>query len=421
MLTDWAWDVQSESNADSAHCLNLAQTQAAEGKAFDWYFIDGTPARHDGWALAGALRQQQPAAKVLMLLPVTGPGSETSRITSLGLSGFVRKPVLFSELARKVQHISEGRADEPESGLADHRPATPMRRASLLVAEDHPVNQALARVLLEDLGHRVTMVSDGQQALQALKRERFELILMDVQMPVMGGLEATVKVRELEMLSASRVPIIALTAHAMQGDRKRFLAAGMDDYLSKPIDPQALHEILQRWLPQAAAHADTTPVNANSAATAATSLALSRAGISSESAQDRMPDSGAPLPALPTPVMFDAQALLVRVGGRQELLQDMLRLFLDTQPARMEELRQASASLDLQRLSRVAHTLSGSFSTMSMDVAALISREIQGHVTQDEPQAAQAAVARLEQVFGQLMQQLQSMPQHDSAAPHNIV
>ena len=306
-----------------------------------------------------------------MLLPVTGPGSETSRITSLGLSGFVRKPVLFSELARKVQHISEGREDEPESGLADQRPATPMRRASLLVAEDHPVNQALARVLLEDLGHRVTMVSDGQQALQALKRERFELILMDVQMPVMGGLEATIKVRELEMLSGSRVPIVALTAHAMQGDRKRFLAAGMDDYLSKPIDPQALHEMLQRWLPQAAAHSAATPASGQSAPGAAGSVA-----ISSESAQHGMPDSGQPLPVLPAPAMFDAQALLARVGGRQELLQDMLRLFLDTQPARMEELRQASASLDMQRLSRVAHTLAGSFSTMSMDAAALLSRKI---------------------------------------------
>ncbi len=426
MLTDWAWDVQSESSADSEHCLNLAKTQAAEGKAFDWYFIDGTPARNDGWALAGALRQQQPAAKVLMLLPVTGPGSETSRITSLGLSGFVRKPVLFSELARKVQHISEGREDEPESGLADQRPATPMRRASLLVAEDHPVNQALARVLLEDLGHRVTMVSDGQQALQALKRERFELILMDVQMPVMGGLEATIKVRELEMLSGSRVPIVALTAHAMQGDRKRFLAAGMDDYLSKPIDPQALHEMLQRWLPQAAAQSAATPASGQSAPGAAGSGAISsgtiRSGtITSESAQHGMPDSGQPLPVLPAPAMFDAQALLARVGGRQELLQDMLRLFLDTQPARMEELRQASASLDMQRLSRVAHTLAGSFSTMSMDAAALLSREIHRDATQDAPQAAQAAVARLEQAFGQLMQQLQSAPQHDSAAPHNIV
>ena len=406
MLTDWAWEVDSAGSAEPEHCLQLAMARAAQGQAFDWYFIDGTQALNDGWTLAGALRQRYPEAKVLMLLPVTGPGSETSRIKSLGLSGFVRKPVLFSELADSVQRITDGREEDTAIGACLQQPPTaPMRRASLLVAEDHPVNQALARVLLEDLGHRVTMVSDGQQALQALKRERFELILMDVQMPVMGGMEATIKVRELEMMTGTRVPIIALTAHAMEGDRKRFLAAGMDDYLSKPIDPQALHAILQRWLPQG--EIPSMPVPATDPRGASTN------------AIGRSIEAG--LPQLPSALMFDADALLARVGGRQELLQDMLRLFLDTQPARMEELRQASASLDMQRLSRVAHTLAGSFSTMSMDAAALLSREIHRDATQDAPQAAQAAVARLEQVFGQLMQQLQLAPKHDSAAPHNIV
>ena len=115
--------------------------------------------------------------------------------------------------------------------------------------------------------------------------------------------------------------------------------------------------------------------------------------------------------------MFDADALLARVGGRQELLQDMLKLFLDTQPARIQELQLASASLDMPRLSRVAHTLAGSFSTMSMDVAASLSREIQRDAAQDDAAAAQAAVVRLEQVFEQLMQLLQTLP----ASQRNIV
>ena len=401
MLTDWAWEVDSEGSAERDHCLQLTMARAAQGKAFDWYFIDGTPARNDGWTLAGALRQRYPEAKVLMLLPVTGPGSETSRIKSLGLSGFVRKPVLFSELADSVQRITDGRDEDTAVGAYLQPPTAPMRRASLLVAEDHPVNQALARVLLEDLGHRVTMVSDGQQALQALKRERFELILMDVQMPVMGGMEATIKVRELEMMTGTRVPIIALTAHAMEGDRKRFLAAGMDDYLSKPIDPQALHAILQRWLPQGAIPG--VPV----AATHPHGTSTSAIGDSIETG----------LPQLPEALMFDADALLARVGGRQELLQDMLKLFLDTQPARIQELQLASDSLDMPRLSRVAHTLAGSFSTMSMDVAASLSREIQRDAAQDDAAAAQAAVVRLEQVFEQLMQLLQTLP----ASQRNIV
>ena len=396
ILTDWAWDVQSQSNANSERCLNLAETQAEMGNAFDWYFIDGTPAREDGWALAAKLHARHPQARILMLLPVTGPGSETAAIRSEGLSGFVRKPVLASELAGCVQRISQGLMDATETEPADQRPKASMRRASLLVAEDHPVNQALARVLLEDLGHRVTMVSDGQQVLEAIKRERFELILMDVQMPIMGGMEATVKVRELEMMSGTRVPIIALTAHAMEGDRKRFLAAGMDDYLSKPIDPEALHAILQRWLVPA------TPVATASATANATATPLSSL-----------------LPPVPSAMMFDTQALLDRVGGRQELLQDMIELFLSTQPQRMQELRRVSDDRNMERLSRLAHTLAGSFSTMSMDLAALLAREIQRHASGDEPVAAQSAVARLEQVFEQLLQQLRT-PATSQAAPVQV-
>ena len=240
------------------------------------------------------------------------------------------------------------------------------------------------------------MVSDGQQVLEAIKRERFELILMDVQMPIMGGMEATVKVRELEMMTGTHVPIIALTAHAMEGDRKRFLAAGMDDYLSKPIDPQALHVILQRWLVPA------TPVATANATASATATPLS-----------------SPLPPVPSAMMFDTQALLDRVGGRQELLQDMIELFLGTQPQRMQELRRVSDDRDMVRLSRLAHTLAGSFSTMSMDLAALLAREIQRHANGDEPVAAQSAVARLEQVFEQLLQQLRT-PTPPQAAPVQV-
>jgi HPt (histidine-containing phosphotransfer) domain-containing protein len=118
-------------------------------------------------------------------------------------------------------------------------------------------------------------------------------------------------------------------------------------------------------------------------------------------------------------MMFDTQALLDRVGGRQELLQDMIELFLSTQPQRMQELRRVSDDRNMERLSRLAHTLAGSFSTMSMDLAALLAREIQRHASGDEPVAAQSAVARLEQVFEQLLQQLRT-PATSQAAPVQV-
>jgi two-component system, sensor histidine kinase and response regulator len=118
----------------------------------------------------------------------------------------------------------------------------------ILLAEDNPVNQRLASRLLEKRGHSVEVAGNGREALEALKKGRFDLMFMDVQMPVMDGFEATAAIRKLEDGSGFRLPIVALTAHAMKGDREKCLAAGMDGYLTKPIRPQELDEVLQGYL-----------------------------------------------------------------------------------------------------------------------------------------------------------------------------
>ncbi len=115
------------------------------------------------------------------------------------------------------------------------------------MAEDNPLNRLFAKELLEHMGHLVTLAADGEEALSALSKEKFDLVLMDVQMPKMGGEEATKRIRAGLVEGCPRdVPIIALTAHAIEGDRERFMAAGMDDYLSKPFDPEALDAVLRR-------------------------------------------------------------------------------------------------------------------------------------------------------------------------------
>jgi CheY-like chemotaxis protein len=124
------------------------------------------------------------------------------------------------------------------------------RRLHLLLAEDNVVNQRLAVRLLEKRGHTVVAVGNGQEALAALRQQRFDLVLMDVQMPEMDGLEATAAIREHEKQSGSHLPIIAMTAHAMQGDRERCLAAGMDDYVVKPMQATDLYAAIERLLPE---------------------------------------------------------------------------------------------------------------------------------------------------------------------------
>ena len=122
---------------------------------------------------------------------------------------------------------------------------------NILLAEDNIVNQRVAVSILEKRGHVVQPVNNGKEALAALACEHFDLVLMDVQMPEMDGLEATAAIREMEQQSGRHIPIIAMTAHAMKGDRERCLDAGMDDYLAKPVDAKALMEVLQRWSPAA--------------------------------------------------------------------------------------------------------------------------------------------------------------------------
>ena len=142
-------------------------------------------------------------------------------------------------------------ADRPlaqkETIITRHTVEDARRRLKILLAEDNIVNQKLAAKMLENRGHHVHVASDGQKAIDALTRERYDLVLMDIQMPEMDGLEATERIRDREEQEGIHTPIVAMTAHAMKGDRERCVAAGMDDYLSKPIKAADLYDVIDRW------------------------------------------------------------------------------------------------------------------------------------------------------------------------------
>jgi PAS domain S-box-containing protein len=200
-------------------------------------------------------------------------------------------------------------------------------RLNVLLAEDNAVNRLVAARLLEKLGHRVQAVTDGNEAVAAFEKERFDLVLMDVQMPNRDGLEATAAIRALER--GRRVPIVALTAHALKGDRERCLAAGMDDYLSKPIDPSVFRKMLGRLAGQ--------PVELGEG----------------------------PPPAL------NRQTILDRVEGDRELLAELVAAFQNEQPAILGELEQAVALGDARAMGGAAHRLKGSLQTLGAEAAAV--------------------------------------------------
>ncbi len=202
-----------------------------------------TPAM-DGFELTRSIRQfREPQDTKVILLTAAGQRGDAARCKELGIQGYLRKPVKPSELRQCVLAVMQNtQSDAAAPALVTRHTLREVRRR-ILLAEDGLVNQRLAVRLLEKRGHVITIANNGQEALEALERERFDLILMDIEMPILNGFEATAAIRSKESHS-DRNRIIAMTAHAMKGDRERCLAAGMDGYISKPIKPEELHALL---------------------------------------------------------------------------------------------------------------------------------------------------------------------------------
>jgi CheY-like chemotaxis protein len=202
------------------------------------------------------------------------------------------------------------------------------RGLRVLVAEDNPVNERVARTLLEKQGHPVLVARNGREALELARRETLDVILMDVQMPEMDGFAATAAIRDLEAQTGRRVPIVGVTAHATARDRRLCLAAGMDTYLSKPIRPDMLFAAIDEVIPGRAKAAAAAPVT-----------------------EDH---------SLATIDVLDEVGILAVVSGSVDLLRELAELFLEDSPQRLFEIRKALDSGDMDALRRSAHTLKGS-------------------------------------------------------------
>jgi len=231
----------------------LAQLVAARkaGDAFGLIVTDMHMPKMDGFALVERIRRRpELSAATIMMLTSAGHRGDAERCQKLGVSAYLLKPIRQSELREAIARVLGAREQEGKIplitrfSLGDARDGSDSLR--VLVAEDNPVNQRLIVRLLEKRGHRVVLADNGRQALAALEKESFDLVLMDVQMPEMDGFEATSAIRMREKSIGSHQTIIALTAHAMKGDREECLARGMDGYLTKPIRPQELDEVLAR-------------------------------------------------------------------------------------------------------------------------------------------------------------------------------
>jgi PAS domain S-box-containing protein len=251
MLGRWEMSPTSVEGGEEA----LAELSVARdaGKPYALILTDMHMPKMDGFGLVERIRQRpELSTATIMMLTSAGHRGDAARCQKLGVAAYLLKPIRQSELREAIARVLGAKEQKgaipliTRYSLQDARdPAAFLR---VLLAEDNPVNQRLATRLFEKRGHRVAVAVNGREVLEALEKESFDLVLMDVQMPELDGLEATAAIREREKGSGAHQAVIALTAHAMKGDRERCMAAGMDGYLSKPIRPQELDAILESYV-----------------------------------------------------------------------------------------------------------------------------------------------------------------------------
>jgi CheY-like chemotaxis protein len=327
-----SWHMKPTVVADSASALAVLQQASPTGQRFDVVISDGQMPDIDGFMLARQIRkdrrlQQTP---IVMLTSAARP-DDVARCRRLGIDSYLVKPVKQSDLLDALATLF---------GVAKRRarrsPATgkqPRRSLRILVAEDNLVNRTLVTTLLKKRGHKITAVENGRAAVASIDAspQGFDVALLDVQMPEMSGLEAAEAIRDREGAAGRRLPIIALTAHAMQGDRERCLDAGMDAYLPKPIDVDELVETVERF-----------------------------GGARSGSARS----AKAPPPkSITASVVFDEHAALAYTGGDRRLLTEVIALFRSDSSSYVRRINTAVKRRDGEALRMAAHGLKGALAT----------------------------------------------------------
>lgn len=229
--------------------LALLLRAKSTGQPFELLIVDCHMPEVDGFMLVEQVRNTTGLEKLTtIMLTSGGHRGDGQRCKELGIAAYLIKPVVQSELLEAVLIAlrSHPEGGQPTVSQSRQRSRGPLR---ILLAEDNVVNQRLAIRLLEKQGHIVVPATNGLKALEIIETDRFDLVLMDIQMPVMDGVEATAAIREKEKTTGDHVPIIAMTAHAMAGDRERFLESSMDGYISKPINAQELLMTIDCVLP----------------------------------------------------------------------------------------------------------------------------------------------------------------------------
>ena len=338
------WGAPCAEAAAAGEALPALRAAAQAAAPFDAVIVEKILPDGDGERLLKSVQAEPALAGLRMILlhPVS-EHRDAPRLRQLGFADCLTKPVKTAQLLDCLRDAPAA-ADVSAANAALAEPAFRLRRANvrLLLVEDNPINQKVALKTVERLGLGADVVDNGVQALAALRSSRYDLVLMDVQMPEMDGLEATRRIRSGQGGAQDpQVPIVAMTAYAMPKDRESCLAAGMSDYLVKPLEIRELQRALARWLPECAADVlDGLP------------------------SPPPAPEPPAPPPA---PPVFDRASVLNRLGGDAELMTTLLQTFLEDAPNQFHEIERTLAAADAALLRIVAHNLKGAAAAVGVE------------------------------------------------------
>jgi CheY-like chemotaxis protein len=245
-----SWGMKPTLAERGAEALNEIERARAQGTPFSLILLDAQMPGMDGFTIAERINQfAWPDAPALVMLTSAGLRGDAARCRKSGIEAYLTKPIKRSGLLETLTTVLGSRAGSSKNAVVTiHSLRQDRGRLRILLVEDNPVNEVLATRLLERRGHQVTVARNGTAALEALEKQTPDLVLMDVQMPEMDGFEATAAIRKVELRTGNHIPIIAMTAHALVGDKERCLTAGMDGYVSKPIRAHDLFSVVEQVL-----------------------------------------------------------------------------------------------------------------------------------------------------------------------------
>ncbi|MFZ0448766.1 MAG: response regulator, partial [Desulfatiglandaceae bacterium] len=386
MITSWGLvPTITASGKEAIDCFNKA---FGSGTPYRLILLDLQMPELDGFDVAKIIKGAPSGEDVkIIVLSSMGQKGDADRCKEVGISGYLPKPIKQSDLYDAILMTMGLPSEETPTVITRHKVYEARKSFNILLAEDNLINQTLAIKLLEARGHRVALASNGKEAVKAYKKGDFDLILMDIQMPEMDGFEATRHIRALELKAQSsklkgkeskieRIPIVAMTAHAMTGDREKCLDAGMDDYVSKPINPETLYSVIYK---------------------------VAREPKSEKEQTRPQPSQGS---KTFSPTTFDISGAMETVLGNEDLFREIAGMFIETCPDYIAKIKEGIAGNDAGILEREAHSLKGAVGNFSAKEAHEAAYRLEKLGKEGNMATAKEGLSNLERSLNELVSEM---------------